>query len=80
MLLGVLCEGLLLRAIPILVEATLQFVRQMLGPDGGEGPQATGCLDVSDKTDDDQLAHNQPTLKKWGAQNLRGPNSQEESQ
>ena len=35
-LLGVLRECLLLRFVPILVEAPLDFVAEMLGPDGGE--------------------------------------------
>lgn len=54
-LLGVLGESLLLRLVPILVEATLDLVRQVLGPHGGEGAQATGSLDVTDKTNNDHL-------------------------
>ena len=35
-LLGIFRECLLLRLIPVLVEASLDFVAEMLGPDGGE--------------------------------------------
>jgi len=52
-LLGVLGESLLLRPVPVAVEATLDFVRKVLSPDGGEGTETTGSLDVSDDTDDD---------------------------
>jgi hypothetical protein len=52
-LLGVLGEGLFLRPVPVLVEATLDLVRKVLGPDGGEGAKSTGGLDVTDNTDDD---------------------------
>lgn len=52
-LLGVLGEGLLLRPVPVAVEATLDFVRKVLSPDSGEGTETTGSLDVSDDTDDD---------------------------
>ena len=37
MLLGVLCESLLLGFVPVLVESSLEFVAEMFGPDGGEG-------------------------------------------
>ena len=54
-LLGVLGESLLLALVPVLVESALDLVAQMLGPDGGEGAQTAGSLDVTHKTDNDQL-------------------------
>lgn len=52
-LLGVAGEGLLLRTVPVLVEATLDLVREVLGPNGGKGAETTGSLNVADDTDDD---------------------------
>lgn len=52
-LLCVLGECLLLRSVPVLVESTLHFVAEMLCPDSGKRSKAAGCLDVTDKTDDD---------------------------
>jgi hypothetical protein len=54
-LLGVLGESLLLALVPVLVESALDLVAQMLGPNGGEGSQASGSLDVSNKTNNDHL-------------------------
>lgn len=54
-LLGIFGESLLLALVPVLVEATLNLVAQMLGPDGGEGSETTGSLNVAHKTDNDQL-------------------------
>ena len=54
-LLGVLGESLLLALVPVLVEATLDLVAQVLGPDGGERAETTGSLDVTDNTDSDKL-------------------------
>mmetsp|Transcript_58207 Transcript_58207/g.142311 ORF Transcript_58207/g.142311 Transcript_58207/m.142311 type:complete len:321 (-) Transcript_58207:66-1028(-) len=52
-LLGVLGEGLLLGAVPVLVQTTLELFTQVLCEDGGKCPHASGSFDVSDDTDDD---------------------------
>jgi len=44
---------LLLAVVPVLVEAALELVAEVLGPDGGERAEATGGLDVANDTDDD---------------------------
>ena len=51
-LLGVAGEGLLLRAVPVLVEPTLDLVGKVGCPDGGEGAETARCLDVADNTND----------------------------
>jgi len=51
--LSVLGEGLLLGAVPVLVEAATDLVGKMLSPDGGEGTKTTGSLDVTNDTNND---------------------------
>lgn len=55
-LLGVLGESLLLALVPVLVEATLDFVAQVLGPDGSERSETTGRLNVAHETNNDHLS------------------------
>lgn len=45
---GVLGEGLLLRVHPVFVETAKSVFGQLRGPDGGEGAEAAGSLDVAD--------------------------------
>ena len=48
----VLLEGALrLRLVPVLVEPTAALLGEMLSPDGGDGSEAAGGLDVADQTD-----------------------------
>lgn len=54
-LLGVLGESLLLGLVPVLVEATLELVGQVLSPDGGKGSETAGSLDVTNQTNSDHL-------------------------
>jgi len=51
-LFGVLGESLSLGVAPVLVEAALDVVIEVLGEDSLEGTEATGGLDVTDHTDD----------------------------
>jgi len=51
-LLGIFGEGLLLGRVPVLVEASSDFLGEMLCPDGLEGPHAVRSFDVSDDADD----------------------------
>lgn len=51
-LLGVLGKSLLLGAVPVLVEAALEVIRQVVSPDGGQGAQAVGGGHISDNADD----------------------------
>jgi hypothetical protein len=53
-LLRVAGEGLLLRAIPVLVEPALDLVGEVRCPDGGEGAETARSLNVADDTNDDQ--------------------------
>ena len=46
----VLGEGLLLGAVPVLVEATENILAQMVSPNGGEGAESLRSFDVSDNT------------------------------
>jgi len=51
--LSVTGESLLLGFVPVLVETTLDFFRQMFSPDGGESTETTGGFNVSNNTNDD---------------------------
>jgi len=62
-LLGVLGESLFLAAVPVLVEATLDFIGQVGSPDGSQCAETTRSLDVSDDTDDNE---------RWGFDNGDG--------
>jgi len=64
-LLGVLGESFLLALVPVLVEATLDLLTQVLGEHGGEGAEATRSLDVTDKSD----AHHRRGLQDGNALN-----------
>lgn len=52
-LLGVAGEGLLLGSVPVLVESALDFVRKVVGPNGGEGAEAARGLDIADESNGD---------------------------
>lgn len=49
-LLGVLGEGLLLRAVPVAVKTSEELLTQVLGPDCGESTESGGGGNVSDNT------------------------------
>jgi len=50
--LSVMSEGLLLGVLPVLVEAALELIREMLSVDGRKSAEATGGLNVTDEADD----------------------------
>lgn len=54
-LLGVFGEGLLLAAVPVLVESPLELVGEMLSPDSSQRAQAAGSLDVANQANDNHL-------------------------
>lgn len=54
-LLSVFGERLLLRFVPILIEAALDLVAKMLSPDGGQRTETAGGFDVSNNTDSNHL-------------------------
>ena len=49
---NILGEGLLLGVHPVLVESALDVVVEVLGPDGGEGTESAGGLNVTNKSND----------------------------
>ena len=49
---SVLGESLLLGVHPVLVHSALDIIVEVLGPDSGDSSLSTGCLDVSNHTDD----------------------------
>lgn len=54
-LLGVAGESLLLALVPVLVEAALELIAQVLGPDSSERAETTRSLNVSDNTNGNEL-------------------------
>jgi hypothetical protein len=54
-LLGVASESLLLALVPVLVEAALELVAQVLSPDSSERAETTRSLNVSDNTNGNEL-------------------------
>lgn len=54
-LLGVASEGLLLALVPVLVEAALELVAQVLSPDSSERAETTRSLNVSNNTNGNEL-------------------------
>lgn len=48
----VLGEALFLASVPVLVESSLEFFTEVLGPDGAESSEASRGVDVADKSHD----------------------------
>jgi hypothetical protein len=48
--LGVFCESLLFRVVPVLVESSLHLVVQVLSPDSGKSAETARSLDVTNQT------------------------------
>jgi len=53
-LLSILAEGLLLGGVPSLVETATGLISNVLCPDGANGAETLGGLDVSNNTNDDE--------------------------
>jgi len=53
-LLRVMCKGLLFAAVPVLIEPTLELIRKVRSPDGGESAETARSLDVADNTNNDE--------------------------
>jgi hypothetical protein len=51
-LLGIAGEGLLLGSVPVLVESSLDVLRQMLSPDGSQSAKTARSLNVTDQAND----------------------------
>ncbi len=68
-LLGVVSKGLLLAAVPVLVEPALELIREMRSPDSGEGAETAGSLDVADYTDHDERRSRAHTAVRKGSSN-----------
>ena len=51
--------------LPVLVEATLALFGKMLGPDGGEGAETAGGLDVADNADNNLHVFTEINISKY---------------
>jgi len=61
-LLDVLRESLLLALVPVLVEAALDLFAKVFSPDGGEGSEPTGSLDISNDTNANHLENRELSI------------------